>query len=73
MIRQKVRGPERMKQLGRKQIVLWVDRAEADVIEKAAAMEGAKVSTWCRHAVCIMAEKMVNPPKVKKGANNGKA
>lgn len=42
------RGSRRMRDLGMKLVTVWLDPAEADIIEQAATMAGKPVATYVR-------------------------
>lgn len=50
------RGPARMRELGCKQVAVWLDGRELILITEAAARAGMKLATWIRQAAFHAAE-----------------
>ena len=50
-------GEPAMRRAGRKKVVVWLDRNEAELIEAAAARVDARVSTWIRQKAYHAAQK----------------
>jgi hypothetical protein len=44
----RARGSRRMRQMGHKLVSVWLDVAEAEIIERAAKLSGKQVATYLR-------------------------
>jgi hypothetical protein len=55
MKRVKTTGPARMRELGYKSVTVWLDKLDAEAVEKAAERLGVPVASFVRQAAVLLA------------------
>lgn len=51
----KRKGAMRMREMGYRQVQLWLDAKEAEAINKASRKDGKRLSTWIREMIFLVA------------------